>query len=1306
MNAQSSNSETSSKLFRECNLCHLQIEVSRSPVTGKIIMSNFGHHVKRCKKRKSHENSIVNGEMLYEQTQKRYLISSQDDHDTSVSGVNKKVKFVEAAEKVENIEQMNDMLVSSDTDDGNNSNSYYAMNEGDNYSIDDNRDNYSNVSNNHGDYNSVYDEDNYSIDDPGDKYFDDDGGNFFIDNVQVREHKPGIHQMFHSIRSATNILESSGASEKAFIHQLKLFDYYSNIDTMKIKRAKHQIDKPNWQSLVKLYGTMLDSESNVENADKWLKTISDLQRQSDPQSKLILPSSFRTIHAKFSNEVIKHEANTLFDLRKFEWKMSNFCKQSFPDNIYPNATSCYCYDIIQLLSEQLLNVAEPKHFIRDPDIRYETGKEGIKESRIYIDYTTGQHYEKAVKTLRQQKNDIKAVFLALGATLDETTSRSSKRSETPLAAYILNLINDDFMLILLSYVPKHLPYSDAELMKKMAVTNDRIGIRKTIIKMAKRQMMYDFVYFAIQPILEYQEKGLKLRVGRFDNTEGFDIVAYPHLVNLSGDNMQLDDTAGTSIKSKTKKCRICVEENCTRNIEDIAQFRDESLTEQIGSTAQIFILKKFNHNHDNEGYNKAIELCKKHNIKAGVQPLIYIQNWQKKNGINSFHQSLPPDILHTVEEGVGKHLVVLTADIIQLIGKIDPNYSNAMSTLDERIKIFPLKQTLPLSKQKTRFSSGVSPIFKSLESLAKAANRGSGGFVGGGMEAWKIIELCFQMLFCLNNDIIPMKHNDYKGTKKSDIKWNPGLIVINALSAYMCFYFSIKARVATEKQINGLQKIVTNLRAHLCLMWLMRKDLILVVVKQNSTKSKSTSSEFESLKDTKLFEGIKQHLLVHFKDMKLIFGADNRTNDTQKSERYHIECYKLIVELSSKRYDNSFFELLCNYRRRVHCKYLITFIEKTLQLSNSTPPSPPVSFESTPTIPDFFEHTTHYGYDDLSIVNEQLLFRSHNKTTLSQDTEAVNKNVICVEDLNTILSNVNRYMDAPTTTVFKTRQRNPYTLNDSMFFLNEGERENVWKLFKENKCNVKLLKSITCHSGERKYNIMCHNHYPLNKHSSRHISTKKFISVCNFVIVEINGIACPVEVCAIFSSCKPDNTEKVSLHLMVAELKLQHGKASVLNFPIYKYDYKSLTGLQFHIVPTRNILEPVCMIPHSLTLNCWDQLEANTAEQIKSFQTKLFACVQLDYLERDYNLEYVAYDKHLILGSHTDHVFSSSDLTCVSDNTATNNATAELNRKVMSNLKILFDNNQVSIIDKYVDDLQNIDEDVDSDRNSDSDGDI
>ena len=172
-----------------------------------------------------------------------------------------------------------------------------------------------------------------------------------------------------------------------------------------------------------------------------------------------------------------------------------------------------------------------------------------------------------------------------------------------------------------------------------------------------------------------------------------------------------------------------------------------------------------------------------------------------------------------------------------------------------------------------------------------------------------------------------MKHNDYKGTKKSDIKWNPGLIVINALSAYMCFYFSIKARVATEKQINGLQKIVTNLRAHLCLMWLMRKDLILVVVKQNSTKSKSTSSEFESLKDTKLFEGIKQHLLVHFKDMKLIFGADNRTNDTQKSERYHIECYKLIVELSSKRYDNSFFELLCNYRRRVHCKYLITFIE-------------------------------------------------------------------------------------------------------------------------------------------------------------------------------------------------------------------------------------------------------------------------------------------------------------------------------------------------------------------------------------------
>ena len=121
MNAQSSNSETSSKLFRECNLCHLQIEVSRSPVTGKIIMSNFGHHVKRCKKRKSHENSIVNGEILYEQTQKRYLISSQDDHDTSVSGVNKKVKFVEAAEKVENIEQMNDMLVSSDTDDGNNS---------------------------------------------------------------------------------------------------------------------------------------------------------------------------------------------------------------------------------------------------------------------------------------------------------------------------------------------------------------------------------------------------------------------------------------------------------------------------------------------------------------------------------------------------------------------------------------------------------------------------------------------------------------------------------------------------------------------------------------------------------------------------------------------------------------------------------------------------------------------------------------------------------------------------------------------------------------------------------------------------------------------------------------------------------------------------------------------------------------------------------------------------------------------------------------------------------------------------------
>jgi hypothetical protein len=506
----------------------------------------------------------------------------------------------------------------------------------------------------------------------------------------------------------------------------------------------------------------------------------------------------------------------------------------------------------------------------------------------------------------------------------------------------LNNFDDNFKVILLGYVPTELPYSDVELLDSLpAHCSD--DLKRKILKYSKRRQLLQYLDNIMQPILNYQTKGLKIRIGG-TKIGSFDIEAYISLVVLTGDTMALDDIAGTSHQKRQMKCRMCMLSDCVSptKIED-AEWRNDDVMQIIGSRGATLLLASLKKSKDPQTLKKMKLSLIPYNIAPGENPIIKYFDWQRSHGISSFFSSLPPDMLHTVAKGyieyaISWSMVCLLAvpQIFEITASakrkkernrlltqtepatINTNYSNNMAILDNKVCRCPMIESLVIFNERR-------PRFRRVSSLFskpwRKENKGT-AFISGSIEGYNLPILLFTLCFCINHEICPF---DTLSHSKWTRNWNIGKVILNAMQSTLDLYFALRQEVQTDSSLDTMKKIIANSRAHLCLLWLLKTDLVMQCKRKEKDQSKTGDKQY--------FSGIKPHLVTHIPYFKTKFGAMNRTLDTQLLEKAHKDNVKINYEATNKNKSKVREQMLLNVKRIKHLQNIRQFNRENLDVN-------------------------------------------------------------------------------------------------------------------------------------------------------------------------------------------------------------------------------------------------------------------------------------------------------------------------------------------------------------------------------------
>ena len=173
-------------------------------------------------------------------------------------------------------------------------------------------------------------------------------------------------------------------------------------------------------------------------------------------------------------------------------------------------TECVVFDILKRIGDYLVKIKHPDMFATEAIIR-----ESVTGERLYGDFRSGEFFEAADKLVKAEHGN-NAVALCLHFSMDGTgCNASGSIQKCPLTFIVGNAVQYDAHATLIGYVNEALPYDDEYLhalliKRKCLVAKDR----ENIIKAAKNQLIYDYVYAAIEPILQHQQYGLLVTIGQ------------------------------------------------------------------------------------------------------------------------------------------------------------------------------------------------------------------------------------------------------------------------------------------------------------------------------------------------------------------------------------------------------------------------------------------------------------------------------------------------------------------------------------------------------------------------------------------------------------------------------------------------------------------------------------------------------------------------------------------------------------------------------------------------------------------------
>ena len=939
-----------------------------------------------------------------------------------------------------------------------------------------------------------------------------------------------------------------------------------NLNTyVKIKKSSNDA-KASTEDTLDLVNLKLNLGLSHKDMNEILGCFNGIIHRNGVTKELPLPNKSETMQQQFSRNIVglsssctnnNQNPGPLFLMMEFHYKL--------PERFFPAlqdaSTRGIGYNICQIIAEYLLHI-DPQQFARKPDIQWTNDNQ-----RIFQDYSTGLHFQSLCKAITALNKN--GTPIAIGISLDETHVYSGSRTFTPMYMSIMNCYNKAFHWQLLGFVPSKLPYSDAIITKELNTSKTRCS---QLLKYALRQQKLAFISDMLSPLLATQENGIKLRVGPFDNLNGYEIEAYIHVVAISCDNKESDDLAGTSMFSSTMKCRMCEEHNCNNlytSIKDIPVFRKDEdmqamaihLEDYCYSTHDIKtgkMLKK----QKTEAKDSRLMDAKKYGIHMsglGYNPLIQHFQFQNNLGINSFFKSLSPDSLHTFGGGFVTYVITWSVLCVYAIAehdsKIDRRYCHNMDFLDAQIKSFPIIQSLSLFGERyVRFSDGVSCLFK--KSWQSKSQKGTGFFANGSLQTYKLPQLLLQLLFGINERVLPFNQKWSQRNKKLEENWNPGLVIQNAMCSVLLVYFMGKRRTMSSTDIDEFAMLIRNAQANLHLLYAMKQDLTMSL-KRLKVGSESTSTILAN-NINKNFGGEKPHLMNHVAQYKSFLAVDSTYTDTELTERCHKVIVKPLFENNSKRNYTAVCEMLSNHRIQVHIGNAKQFFNSSEEIK--------ISNDSIYIAHDVSVKIVYgSGYQELIYENKQVVSKTNTTT-------AFNQKLISWETFISIL-------DSDT-------QCESFAA--------------CWQRFQNKQLTLRLLCLVKMSSAAMNNNedIVSFNIHCRGKDSNGFKSRKR--NVCDFVEVAYTTDddatqTALAHVVAIFCF---NGTTFFSMVCWMRQIPTK--SKQYINFPAYKYD-DTKKKLYFAIVPLEDIVSPAFVVPYSNDNDhCWGDVETMSYQKLQS----------------------------------------------------------------------------------------------------------
>lgn len=280
----------------------------------------------------------------------------------------------------------------------------------------------------------------------------------------------------------------------------------------------------------------------------------------------------------------------------------------------------------------------------------------------------------------------------------------------------------------------------------------------------------------------------------------------------------------------------------------------------------------------------------------------------------NFLRLIPYDYLHTLFKGIVEYTLGWTLQIVELVGRIDPDYKDGLTDLTNIIKLFPGYNSLHPTGRHTFFSD-ITDLMKGEDKSTKkkASTKSKQGVhkssnITGHLlmkEVWKFTSALFQILFALPcGKLVP---NDIAWSRKCghrDQPFSVERVVTTCITAVIeCVYYSNAKELTHSDLTLTYPKIIANAQCHTLLLNEMRLQLLNAVEvgmvrSSHSRKSSKSASKAMGLKSTTPTENLTQHhtsrglvntlkfhALSHFPSMKINHGTWKQSTDTELGER-------------------------------------------------------------------------------------------------------------------------------------------------------------------------------------------------------------------------------------------------------------------------------------------------------------------------------------------------------------------------------------------------------------------------------------